>query len=498
MKKFYLKYVINLFVIVFLSISCSKETDSVNTKDPDDNGDVIETPFFNGYAKNLKSYAGHNRVKLTFEVSSDSIEYFVLSWDNKGAELLEKKINKNEANAGIFEVVIDGLIEGIHNFDILAYDKTKSPAKSTRSTRAQVYGASYISSLHSRVVKETIFIYNQDPIINWLEARPEEIAVDIFYTNKTGNQDTIRMIHTEDSVTLPGYLKNTDIKYRSLYLPTNTSIDTFYTAVKTIPSLRYSIGMKVASFNIRLDTDTGINAWANRKKPVTDLILRHDFDIVGIQEPRNTQIPDFDNMLNGYTGVTAPYAIRSFIAIYYKKELYEMLESGHFWLSETPDIPSIGWDADELRVCQWAKFRDKETNREFYVFNSHFYWRLKIARENSGPLVARKIEEITGDLPVVFVGDLNSRPTESQSEKLRALLNDAFFVTEAPRKGPENTNLGGGNFQGEPVNRIDYIYVSKDIKVLDYTCHDDMYIDKNGDYRYPSDHLPISSNIIIK
>lgn len=108
--------------------------------------------------------------------------------------------------------------------------------------------------------------------------------------------------------------------------------------------------------------------------------------------------------------------------------------------------------------------------------------------------MARRIEKIAGDSPVIFVGDLNSRPTESQIERLKVSLNDAFEVTQTPRKGPENTNLGGGNFEGEPHNRIDYIFVSKDIEVLDFTVHDDKY----GDDRYPSDHLPISATIKIE
>ena len=256
--------------------------------------------------------------------------------------------------------------------------------------------------------------------------------------------------------------------------------------------------IKVASYNIRNASDKDINTWENRKKPVTDLIIRHDFDVVGIQEPYDNQLPDFDNLLKGYNGVKAPYATKSFLAIYYKKELFEELDSGMFWLSETPDEPSEGWDSDEKRICHWAKFKHKETARVFYCFNSHFYWRYQTARKNSGPLVAEKIKEIAGNTPVIFVGDLNSQPETSQIESLKILLNDAFDVTQTPREGPDNTNLGGGVFQGKPHNRIDYIFVSKDIKMLDYTAHEDMYEDINGDDRYPSDHLPISSNIIIE
>lgn len=263
-------------------------------------------------------------------------------------------------------------------------------------------------------------------------------------------------------------------------------------------SNKAAVEIKVASYNIRNASDKDVNAWVNRKKPVTDLILRHDFDIVGVQEPYDIQIPDFDNLLKDYSGVKAPYARRSFLAIYYKKELFEELESGMFWLSETPDEPSEGWDSDEKRICHWAKFKHKETAKEFYFFNTHFYWRYQTARKNSGPLVAERIKQIAGSAPVIFVGDLNSQPETSQIESLKVLLDDAFDVTLTPRKGPENTNLGGGNFQGEPRNRIDYIFVSKGIKVLDYVSYEDVYVDEHDDYRYPSDHLPISSNIIIE
>lgn len=126
-----------------------------------------------------------------------------------------------------------------------------------------------------------------------------------------------------------------------------------------------AVAIKVASYNIRNASDKDINAWGNRKKPVTDLIIKLDFDIIGVQEPYDNQIPDLDNLLEGYSSVTAPYATRSFLAIYYKKDIFEVLDSGMFWLSETPDEPSEGWDSDEKRICHWAKFKDRKSAREF-------------------------------------------------------------------------------------------------------------------------------------
>jgi len=255
---------------------------------------------------------------------------------------------------------------------------------------------------------------------------------------------------------------------------------------------------KVASYNIRnpakADIPTG-NGWDVRKVALTDLIKKYDFDIFGVQEPYQNQIDDLNNFLLDYDNVTAPYATRSLLAIYFKNNIFQVLDEGMFWLSETPDVPSMGWDADELRIVHWAKFIHKESKIEFYFFNTHFYWRYETARKNSGPLTARKIKEIAGNSPVIFVGDLNSRPTTTQIDRLKIDLNDAFEVTQTPRKGPEKTNLPGGVFEGPLSGRIDYIFISKGIQVLDFTVHDDKY---GEHYRYPSDHLPISSNIVIK
>lgn len=255
-------------------------------------------------------------------------------------------------------------------------------------------------------------------------------------------------------------------------------------------------GFKIASYNIRCDVEPDVksgNAWDLRKKPLAELIINYDFDMVGVQEPYQNQLDDLDVLLPDYEHVPAPYATKSFLAIYYKKEMFQVLDSGMFWLSETPDVKSMGWDADEYRIVHWAKFKHKESNKEFCCFNSHFYWKKVTARQNSGPLTAQKIKEIAGDYPVIFVGDLNSRPETSQIEALKALLNDVSDVSETPRRGPEKTAFPGGVFQGEPTARIDYIFVSKNIMVKDYTVYNDTY----GDNRYPSDHFPLSSNIVI-
>lgn len=258
--------------------------------------------------------------------------------------------------------------------------------------------------------------------------------------------------------------------------------------------------LKVSSYNIRYDAPKDIetgNGWDVRKPYLAKVILDHDFDIVGTQEGDSAQLVDMKDLLPGYDYVGHPYGGRTHdlhsCAIFYKKSKYDLLDEGVFWFSETPDEPSIGWDASDRRICYWAKFKDVETDIEFYFFTAHFYWRMHLAKENSGPLMTRKVREIAGDAPVISTGDYNSLSNTSQIQSILTELRDAYVITETPPVGPEDTNLGGGIFQGEPEGRIDFIFVSDHFKVMNYATLTDTY----GDDRYPSDHLPIVSELSI-
>lgn len=255
-----------------------------------------------------------------------------------------------------------------------------------------------------------------------------------------------------------------------------------------------SVSFRAATYNIRYDAaadKTTGNHWDARKEAVAKLILKHGFDIVGTQEGMTKQVIELKKLLPGFDYIGHPYGGKNDhhnAAILFRTNQFELMDAGVFWLSETPDVPSIGWDANDRRICQWAKFKEKKSGEVFFYFNTHFFWRLKVARAESGPLIARKIAEIAGDHPVICVGDFNSTAETSQITVLKAELLDAYNASKNGRKGVTDTNLGGGVFQGNPKDRIDYILVSKNIAVTDYEVYSDNY---NGD-RYPSDHLPVS------
>lgn len=251
---------------------------------------------------------------------------------------------------------------------------------------------------------------------------------------------------------------------------------------------------RAATYNIRYNPAEDVasgNGWKVRREPLAQLISRHQFDLVATQEGDSGQLSDLLGLLPGFDYVGFPYGGNDmhFCATFYKKDLFSVLDKGVFWFSETPDVPSIGWDATDRRICTWTKFRVNGTDKEFFVFNVHFYWRLETAKRESGPLLAKKIKEITKGAPSIALGDFNSTDRTSQIQAVEEVLSDAFDMTKTPRQGVEGTNLGGGVFEGNGKNRIDYIFVSPQFGVEDYKVISDTY----GDAKYLSDHLPVTS-----
>ncbi|GAB3543144.1 endonuclease/exonuclease/phosphatase family protein [Spirosoma fluminis] len=255
--------------------------------------------------------------------------------------------------------------------------------------------------------------------------------------------------------------------------------------------------INIATYNLRYNTpNDGVNAWPNRKENVKSLIRYHEFDIFGTQEGLIGQLNDLSEMTEfARTGKGRDDGKEAgeHSAIFYKKDRFTELQSGDFWLSETPDKPGKGWDATCCnRICSWAKFKDRTTNKEFYFFSVHFDHQGVEARRQSGKLMVQKIKEIAKNAPVICVGDLNSTPETEQVQTMQTILNDAYKVTAMPPYGPVGT-FNSFKFDAPMNNRIDYIFVSKGIDVLKYAALTD-----SKEQRYPSDHQPVVVKAVIR
>ena len=204
----------------------------------------------------------------------------------------------------------------------------------------------------------------------------------------------------------------------------------------------YETEITICSFNIRgSNMDTGVNAWSNRKKMVIREFGNYQYDIVCMQEPLTDQIQDFLSIgIYEWLGVSGQGTPDSdvFTPIFYNKKKLNVLDYGTFWLSETPDVVSRGWDGKFPRICTWAKFRDIENCRSFYVFNTHLDHVGEVAKLEGARLICRKIKEMTAEEAVFITGDMNSTPeTPPIHTFLSEFSNSREIATE--KSGPAGT-----------------------------------------------------------
>lgn len=249
------------------------------------------------------------------------------------------------------------------------------------------------------------------------------------------------------------------------------------------------------TFNIRLSLDSDKeNSWANRKTEALQLMNYYRPDFFGVQEALPQQMVNIKNGLTNYNSVGVGRDDGAdkgeYSAIFYDETKLKMLNSGTFWLSETPDRPSKGWDAAYNRICTYALFKLKKGGKKFWAFNVHFDHIGNEARKNSAKLILEKIKNFkTKNLPVVLTGDFNLTEDSEPIKILSKNMNDAYCHSKTKPYGPKGT-FTAFDIMKAPKDRIDYIFV-KDFTVLNYRVIND----RLENLLYPSDHFPVISEI---
>lgn len=265
--------------------------------------------------------------------------------------------------------------------------------------------------------------------------------------------------------------------------------------------------IRVMTFNVRYDEPRdNANAWPHRKELVASMIRFHNADLVGVQEALKRQLDDLDSLLPEYARVGVGRAdgktAGEYSAILYRKTRFMSLESSTFWLSETPNVPSSGWDAAYPRIVTWVKLKDLKTGKIFFHFNTHFDHRGDTARKESARLLLNRINQTAGDLPVVVTGDFNftessdgyqllTGKSSGESERSKSALRDTRYFSEHGHHGPTSTF---NEFKAlVPGMKIDYVFVKGSIRVIQHGVLSDTW-----DGRFPSDHLPVLAEIVIQ
>ncbi|MGM9782559.1 MAG: endonuclease/exonuclease/phosphatase family protein [Paludibacteraceae bacterium] len=289
---------------------------------------------------------------------------------------------------------------------------------------------------------------------------------------------------------------------------------------------------KICNYNIRYyngsgDGDnSGNRAWPVRRDKVFEMIRKHSMDVCGIEEITTNQSPDFINSLVEYEYIgygrnngkeNSAGGSGEQTGIIYRKARYVKMDQGRFFLSKTPDVASKVSGASFNRMVTWVRLKERKSDTQFYFFATHFDHPTDQTgintRSTEADIALKMVPAITGDMPMFFVGDFNCKPSEPAYAKLSGQWADAFvrmgsaaqggyvcnaeqaadFATACAESG--NTYTGLYSSSDPEPKRIDYVLYNADkATVSSYMAdNDNLTLEM-----YPSDHLPVVTEMVVR
>lgn len=270
----------------------------------------------------------------------------------------------------------------------------------------------------------------------------------------------------------------------------------FFLSVLLLPTLLFADEPKdrltAMSYNIRLGSaDDGTNSWKYRYPASALMLLDQQPDVVGIQEALDMQVAYLREFVDGYklVGVGRDDGKKEgeYMAILYKTQTVKLLKWGTFWLSDTPDTPSLGWDAACRRTATWAFFRHKATGRKFLMVNTHLDHVGKQARIKGMALILDRIKELNPEgLPVVLTGDFNAVSTDEALAPVAIRMKNARDIAPDTDRGPTY------NGWGKESAVIDHIFYSGFGSCPRFEVVRKPYAERT----FISDHHPVSATLV--
>ena len=261
--------------------------------------------------------------------------------------------------------------------------------------------------------------------------------------------------------------------------------------------------LNVMSFNIRYDNpDDSLNNWQYRKDVAAKTIKNQNADIVGTQEVLVNQLNDLKSRLPEYNaiGVGREDGIEKgeYSAILYKKDRFKEIKSGYFWLSETPEVAgSKGWDGACERIATWAILEDISSKKQLFFINTHLDHVGKIARQEGVTLLLSRANALANGLPIIMTGDFNATPESDVIKHVTDVNSPEHLIHSkdiaVEKSGTDWTFHGFGKVPMERREFIDYVFVSKGIKVAKHSV-----LPEKLDDTFISDHSVVVAQIEIK
>lgn len=256
------------------------------------------------------------------------------------------------------------------------------------------------------------------------------------------------------------------------------------------------VPIDVMTFNIRFGIgQDGANSWPNRQDMVVRMLQQYDADLIGTQETLDFQADWIQRWMPEYRWFGPPRmkgGLPERCAILHKWQEFIPLETGTFWLSETPEeYGSQSWNSSLPRIATWARFFHLESETNFHFYNTHFDHVSQEARVEGMKLILAHIDETAGEGPVIFVGDFNA--TAGQNEAYDLAIEAGFedvWHTAAGREGPVATWNAFRELDPESDRRIDWImtrgpFEADHVETVTYS----------EDGRWVSDHFPVYARL---
>ncbi|MEL6310208.1 MAG: endonuclease/exonuclease/phosphatase family protein [Chloroflexota bacterium] len=261
--------------------------------------------------------------------------------------------------------------------------------------------------------------------------------------------------------------------------------------------------IRVMTFNVRGSFhDDAANDWDKRRDLNIATIQKYAPDVIGFQEAQQGNIDDYARMLAGYDKELGYISIRTTqryhqIPIYWKADRFEKINMGGFYLSETPDEWSIGWQSTLVRAVTWVVLCDLSSNSEFLVLNTHFPHERDAdeTRKHCADLIVAQLEQIAPNTPQIVMADFNTQPS---SDAYQAFMQAGFVDTYTASGSTHSVNTFHG-FMGDDFEwqsgRIDWIFTKDGTQT--FTAQSCEVITDAEPPIYPSDHYPVIADLDI-
>lgn len=269
----------------------------------------------------------------------------------------------------------------------------------------------------------------------------------------------------------------------------SSSSSEYSSSIAEVPEIE-ELEMNLMSYNIRTIGDVGTYAWENRKENMAAYLNSQDSAVICMQEVTTMQFQYLSNAIEDkYTMIhyerQGPGS--EGLAIAYDHTMYEVVEQRMFWLSETPDVMSLGWGASYYRICVNVLFKHNDTGAYLDVYNVHLDSEVEKARVEGIKLILAKAEG--RNYPIYMAGDFNDVIGSDCYEEIASEMVDCQLVAEETDSGTTWHNWGA--IADDKDQNIDFCFVSEDISPLTFKiCRD-----KTADGLFYSDHYGIKTTV---